>query len=441
VVTISYLKVQETYLPNFNECDTEPIITSLTASLGIPRTVLAEQEEISIVWASLRKILENVKVEYRHELLARMVVSIRMGLFSAAVNDMWNTTILALRQKVKNFGYSEASSFLKRDINEKKLAEIRDKDLIDICVELGFLDDTAYFFINNCREIRNNYSSAHPSDSMLDGTELNYFMHQCTKHILGNDTQYVGFPVSNFMTVITQDKIDTQTKDAYVEKILKANDLQKSAILKVLFANYVDEKKDEHTRQNSLLISQETWDTYNDDAIAEILGLYSSYMMKGSTTKKRYSERFFEKVGALDLLPEDKMSSIVLTAIKDLEEAHHGMDNFYNEKPFAERLATSFEKKIPKPILKKYVYVVALCYVGNQYGTSDSAFPFYKQMVENFSLREIEQLFSVITEDNYLKHRIENTARCKKQFKNLVKLLNAESVPVKNKTAYQKWLK
>jgi len=134
VVTISYLKVQETYLPNFNECDTEPIITNLTASLGIPRTVLAEQEEISIVWASLRKILENVKVEYRHELLARMVVSIRMGLFSAAVNDMWNTTILALRQKVKNFGYSEASSFLKRDINEKKLAEIRDKDLIDICV-------------------------------------------------------------------------------------------------------------------------------------------------------------------------------------------------------------------------------------------------------------------------------------------------------------------
>jgi len=164
-------------------------------------------------------------------------------------------------------------------------------------------------------------------------------------------------------------------------------------------------------------------------------------MMKGSTTKKRYSERFFEKVGALDLLPEDKMSSIVLTAIKDLEEAHHGMDNFYNEKPFAERLATSFEKKIPKPILKKYVYVVALCYVGNQYGTSDSALPFYKQMVENFSLREIEQLFSVITEDNYLKHRIENTVRCKKQFKNLVKLLNAESVPVKNKTAYQKWLK
>ncbi|WJE48934.1 hypothetical protein QRD90_06970 [Peribacillus frigoritolerans] len=437
---MSYLKVIEAPLPDFGECDTEPIISSLTTSLGIPRTVLAEQEEIAIVWSNLRRILENVKLEYRHDLLARMVVSIRMGLFSAAVNDMWNTAILALRQKVRNFGYSEAASFLERDINEKILAEIRDKDLIDICVELGFLDDDSYFFINTCREIRNNYSSAHPSSSMLDGTELNYFMHQCTKHILSNDTQYEGFPVSNFMSVIKQDRIDTQTKETFVEKILRANDLQKTAILKMLFANYVDEKNDEYVRQNCLLISQDTWGTYNDNAIAELLGLYSSYMMKSSASKKGYSERFFEKVGALEFLPKDKVTSIVLTAIKDLEEAHHGMDNFYNEKPFAERLAVSFDKKIPNPILKKYVYVVALCYVGNPYGTSDSASPFYIQMIENFSLREVEQLFSVITEDNYLKRRIESTSRCKKQFKKLIELLNADAVPVKNKTVYDSWI-
>ncbi|MED4714406.1 MULTISPECIES: hypothetical protein [Bacillus] len=438
---MSYLEVVETRLPKFDECDTEPIISSLTSALGIPRTVLANQEDIEIVWTNLRRTLENVKLEYRHELLARMVVSVRMGLFSAAVNDMWNTAILALRQKVKNFGYSEASSFLEREINEKKLKEeIRDKDLIDICVELGFLDDDSYFFINTCREMRNNYSSAHPSDSMLDGVELNYFMHQCTKHILSNDTQYVGFPVSNFMSVIKQDKISEQTKDTFVEKILKANDLQKSAILKMLFANYVDEKNNENVRLNCLLISQDTWNTYNENAIAEILGLYSSYMMKNSNTKKAYSERFFEKVGALNLLPNDKVASIVLTAINDLEDAHHNMDNFYNEKPFAERLAVSFDKKIPNPILKRYVYVVALCYVGNPYGTSDSASPFYEKMIKNFSLKEVEQLFILITEDNYLKYRIEGNTRCKKQFKSLVKLLNADAVPIKNKRAYESWL-
>lgn len=117
---MSYLtSIKPPNLPDFAECDTESIITSLTTSLGIPRNVLATQQDIKTVWSNLRSTLENVKLEYRHELLARMVVSIRIGLFSAAVNDMWNTAILALKHKVKNFGYSEAASFLKRDINEK----------------------------------------------------------------------------------------------------------------------------------------------------------------------------------------------------------------------------------------------------------------------------------------------------------------------------------
>ncbi|SLB12424.1 Uncharacterised protein [Mycobacteroides abscessus subsp. massiliense] len=441
---MSYLtSIKPPNLPDFAECDTESIITSLTTSLGIPRNVLATQQDIKTVWSNLRSTLENVKLEYRHELLARMVVSIRIGLFSAAVNDMWNTAILALKHKVKNFGYSEAASFLKRDINEKKLGEIRDKELIDICVELGFLNDDSYFFINNCREIRNNYSSAHPSNSMLDGIELNYFMHQCTKHILGNDIQYEGFPVSDFMNIIKQGKMDSQTIETFTEKILRANDLQKSAILKMLFANYVDEKNDEYVRENCLIISQKTWKTYSDNAIGEILGEYSSYMIK-SKSKKQYSERFFEKVGALELLPKDKIASIVLTAIKNLEEAHHGMDNFYNEKPFAERLASSFDKKIPNPILKRYVATVALCYVGNNYGTSNSAAPYYERMIKNFSLKEVEQLFAVIKEereDNYLKYRIENVSRCKKQFKCLIGLLSKDAIPLKNRTEYDNWLK
>jgi hypothetical protein len=120
---------------------------------------------------------------------------------------------------------------------------------------------------------------------MLDGTELNYFMHQCTKHILGNDVQYVGFPVTDFMQIIKQSELDPQTQEAFSDKILRANEMQKSAILKVLFSNYVDEKNDEHFRKNCLSIVQDTWNEYNDEAIAEISGLYSSYIMKNASKK------------------------------------------------------------------------------------------------------------------------------------------------------------
>jgi hypothetical protein len=434
---MSYLQEKSVILPDLAECDSEPMLLSLTKSLGLPREILAESNEISVVWPNLKPTLERIKPEYRHELLARMVVAIRVGLFSSAVNEMWNTTILALRQKVKNFGYKEASSFLKKEINDDVLNQLRDKDLIDYSVELGFLDDDAYFFINNCREIRNNYSSAHPSNSMLDGMELNYFMHQCTKHILGSDVQYVGFPVTEFLKILKDDEIDSDTQKVLIEKIEQANELQKSAILKVLFSNYVDENNDEFVRQNCLNLSIGTWGYYSDEAMAEVLSLYSSYILKNKS-KKQLSDRFFEKVGGLDLLPEDEVASIMYKAITDLEDAHHGFDNFYNEKPFAERLASSFNKKIPKPILKKYVYVVSLCFIGNRYGTSNYAEEYYEEMIKNFSLREVEQLFTLLKEKNILTNRLDNSKRCRKKLRELVLLLKEDSIPLKQQSAYQK---
>ncbi|WP_077210740.1 hypothetical protein [Bacillus dakarensis] len=438
---MSYLVVKETNLPEYSATDIEPVIQSLTSSLGIPREVLATERDIKRVWISLKDTLEDVKLEYRHELLARMVVSIRVGLFSSAVNDMWNTAILALRQKVKSFGYSEAASFLKRDIDEKVLNQMRDKELIDICVSLGFLDDDAYFFVNHCRELRNNFSSAHPSNSMLDGVELDYFMHQCIKHILGNDVQYEGFPVAEFMKTIKEDSLNQQSIEYYAEKIKKANDLQKSSILKLLFVNYVDEDSDEFVRTNCLAIATSTWAEYDNAAIVELLGLYSDYMLKDKVKKRQYAERFFEKVGALEELPKDKLYSIVARALKDLEETHHDLNNFYNERPFAERLSESFDKKVPNSLLKQYVYVVSLCYVGNGYGTADSAKPYYEKMIRNFSLKEVELLFELVKENNYLHDRLSRHPRCTVQFKNLLKLLEPGAIPLKYKPAYEKVIK
>lgn len=438
---MSYLKVKEANLPDYSASNIEPVIKDLTDSMGIKREVLASERDIKRVWFTLKDTLEDVKLEYRHELLARMVISIRVGLFSSAINDMWNTSILALRQMVRSFGYIEAAKFLKKDINEKVLNQMRDKDLIDTCVSLGFLDEDAYFFVNHCRELRNNYSSAHPSNSMLDGVELNHFMHQCIKHILGNDVQYEGFPVSDFMKAIKENKFTEQIIEFYTEKVKKANELQKASILKVIFANYIDEEVDEYVRSNCLTIASRTWEEYDNAAIVELLEMYSGYMLKDQTKKRQYAERFFEKVGALEELPKDKLMGIVLRALNDLEEAHHGADNFYNEKPFAERLSESFDKRIPNTVLKQYVYVVSLCYVGNRYGTADNALPYYEKMIKNFSLKEVAFLFDLIKENNYLSDSIFSFPRCKRQFEKLLMLIEPEAIPLKVKSVYEKYVK
>ncbi len=221
------------------------------------------------------------------------------------------------------------------------------------------------------------------------------------------------------------------------DRIRKTNDLQKTAILKALFGIYVDERNDEYIRQNCLDVSRENWSHFSERAQSELTILYSEYLLQDNT-KKQYSKNYFEKVGALAILPKDEQVSIVGKIIKQLESAHFGIDNFYNERPFAERLK-DLRNQIPIQIIKEYVYVISLGYVGNSYGTSRTAEPHYIEIIENYSIREIDKLFELVYEDNYLRYSIKNYRRCKVKFSALLNLLNEESVPSKWKEKYQKW--
>lgn len=426
-------------LPALTDVDSEDLVTAITTSLNFPRNVLASQDDIETVWGILKSEFNRIKLEYRHEMLARMVVAIRVGLFSSAVNEMWNTTILVLRDKIRAFGLAEASQFLSNNLDEKKFKELKDKELLDISVELGLLSEDSYFFLNHCREIRNNYSSAHPTTAMLDGAELNYFIHQCVKQVLSNEILFVGFRSDEFFTTIKASKLDKEAQTELSDRVKKTNDLQKTAILKAIFANYVDEKNDEFVRQNCLDLSRLNWDYFSEQAKSEIVVLFSSYLIQDNT-KKQYAKLYFEKVGALDLLPKDEQVSIVSKIIKQLESAHFDINNFYNETAFAERLA-GFGKQIPQQIIKDFVYVSSLCFVGNQYGTSNSAEKHYEQIVSNFTVREIDKLFELINEDNYLNYRLKTFRRCKSKFKELLGLLNNESIPSKWKSEFDKLIK
>ncbi|MET6760524.1 hypothetical protein [Pseudoalteromonas sp. NCIMB_1079] len=76
-----------------------PALAELTASLGIPRNVLASSEEIEYAWKDLPRELREIPNDLRGELIARMCVAVSTGLFDGAMNYAWNAAILQLRQK------------------------------------------------------------------------------------------------------------------------------------------------------------------------------------------------------------------------------------------------------------------------------------------------------------------------------------------------------
>ena len=87
-----------------------PAINELVDHLGIPREVLASDEEVYYAWKDLPRELRCLPIEIRGELIARMCVAVSAGLFDAAVNYIWNAAILHLRDKVRKFGLQVVAS-------------------------------------------------------------------------------------------------------------------------------------------------------------------------------------------------------------------------------------------------------------------------------------------------------------------------------------------
>lgn len=133
-----------------------PAIAALTDSLGIPRAVLASDEEIVYAWRDLPREIREIPDELRDALIARMCVAVSAGLFDGAINYAWNAAIIQLRRKVQNFGFPIVSQIMQTDFEEKHLLELQDSRLLDLCLKLNLITEDGFFFLDQCRNVRNN---------------------------------------------------------------------------------------------------------------------------------------------------------------------------------------------------------------------------------------------------------------------------------------------
>ena len=118
---------------------------------------------------------------------------------------------------------------------------------------------------------------------------------------------------------------------------------------------------------------------------------------------------------------------------------HQGFDNFYNEPPFAERLSElASQGGVPDSSKEKFVYTVATCAVGNQYGISHAAWPHYRRMIENFTPKEVSILLSIPSSHSTVGRLVSGHQKCKRQFRLILGLLDVSSIPAKAKSTYER---
>jgi hypothetical protein len=405
-------------------------LAELTTALGIPREVLAPDVEIAYAWRDLPRELAAIPSSLRGELIARMCVAVSTGLFDGAINYAWNATILHLRQMVRNFGLPIVAQTLQKDFEERQLIELQDSELLELCLKLGLISEDGFFFLDQCRDTRNNFSAAHPATGKINDREFTIFLNRCTRYALAAEAFPKGIHVSSFISAIRGTRFNDAQLAVWVDRIDATHDAQRQLLFGTVHGIYCDPASSEPPRLNAFDLCQKYFPKFTAAIRADLVERHSDYVARGDAPRHTASQRFFEKLGALNLLNESERHGIMSHAVSRLWTVHQGMNNFYNEPPFAERLKKISEQEaVPETIQEEYVRVVVGCRIGNDWGVSRAAAPHYDAMIRSFSPREVNIMIGLPQTNTLVGRRIRENSACRRRFIEAVKLIDRASVP------------
>lgn len=436
----SLIRVNSVKLPNTLDVIL-PQIDNIVDAFNLPREIIASGEEISYAWKELPRELSRIPEELRDGLIARMCVAVSVGLFDGAINYIWNAVIVALKQKVKNFGLALVGQTLGRKFEENDLNNYMDSKLLELCYKLELLSEDGYFFLNQCRDIRNNFSSAHPSIAPIDDRELINFISRCCKYGITDDYSLQGVNVSDFLSSIKDRKLGEEELTVWKQRLIDTFPAQRQLLVPTLMGIYCDPNSNEATRLNALKICIYINDYIDEKTKSSMIERYNKYFSKGLNDKCTAAKTWFEKLHLLNLLNTAEQHSIVKKACSNLLNAHLEYNNFYNEPPFAQRLyEITSSLKTPESVQGEYVFTVLMGYVGNPYGVSNDAIIYYEEMIRNFSPKEIEHLINLMNSKTLFTNRIKNYSACKLRYKKALELIDRDSMSSKQLIAYDRLL-
>ena len=441
-MTNAVVKKNEVNLPQINSLSSE-LIGKLTEALGAPRDILATDGQIAHAWNNLPRLLTRIPSELRNEGMVKMCVAVASGLFDSAINYAWNAAIIELRSKVRRFGIHIIPQIIDSKFDEKKLLEQTDFDLLVLCLKLNLISVHGYFMLDQCRDIRNNFSSAHPTIGALDEDEFVNFVNRVAKYALNNEQNPQAVDIQELIKSLNAGAFSDDQYRVWCERLENTFEAQREAIFGMLHGLYCDPSKGQETRVNAITICQKLPQKITPNISSDLINRHQDYQAKGETERHKASQAFFQNLGLLGFLSEAERHTIISNACKSLITVHNSFNNFYNELPFAERLYVLTENQaIPPTVQPEFVDTVVTCSVGNHYGTSDAAdVRYYQKMIQSFTPKEIQLALELSDGTNLVAQRIKASGRCKSQFSRIVALLNPASIPTQVKSTYYEWMK
>jgi hypothetical protein len=292
-------------------------------------------------------------------------------------------------------------------------------------------------------ESTNNFSAAHPTLGTVNDREFTTFLNRCVRYALADASSPKGVDIGAFISAVKGLRFNANQCNVWVQRLGETHEAQRQMLVGMIYGIYCDPNTSEPSRLNSLDICNVLKAGFTAALRSELVNKHSEYAAKGDEPRHTASLQFFEKLGLLMLLNESEQHAVFYRAVDRLWNVHNGMNNFYNEPPFAERLLElSRNGAVPETVQEQFVQVVLCCNVGNGYGISRAASTNYDQIIKSFSPREIATMIRLATSaDTTLGRRLKSLPSCLQRFKQNLALIDPASVPSGVKADYEKFTK
>lgn len=384
---------------------------------------------------------DSIKLAIRPECrddktIEKAQTAISVGLNDAAINYFWNLSIFDLQRKIVAYGIEYFSSSVNWEGKPLKtlddLREVKDHQLITGAFNLGIIVDEAHFFLQQNRQIRNGFSTAHFPMGELDQIETFNFIKNCIKYVLTFDLPAPGLHIKDLIENLTLEELD----DAEELKLIIEGQSSKlhGPILHSLFSNFIKLDCQIQLKKNIALIAPYLWELVDESVKSSIGQKFVSLKdIKGKDTANEALE-FLKIVDGVKYLSESYKEIIFKKQAQFLIDAHMEFNNFYNEPTHAKDLM-SLGSEVPFSSLYAYVKAITLSFVGNTYGIANSAQEYNLQMLKSLSNMGVKTLFKIVKTDIDVLSDLMNYKPASR-FDDLLEILSDKTLTGKQKTEY-----
>lgn len=371
----------------------------LLGNNGLPTEgIFVPIKERIAVFSNANSLLDNIDNGQRSEAIyvSKFFAAVGAGLFDAALNYIWDETILHLRKRVEvydlEYFYEIAASPDKRkDLKTiDDISKLTDDELLRGALKIDLISETGYRNMDLVRYMRNNASAAHPNQLDITGLKLTSMAEDCLREVISTPIPPAAIAVQKLLENI---KTTTMTagdaKDVSVHFSSMGPD-RIQRLVEGLFGIFYRRETIESVRQNIRLLSPLLW-PYVDENTRKGFGLKHAYFSANNNlAEKGFAKEFLTVVNGLRYITDQHRAIEVSTILEELKNAHDGLNNFYNEVLPARRLRSVVGNppSVPTGIESKYISTLIDVFLTNGYGVAVSSNEIYLELIKGFNPRQ-----------------------------------------------------